>query len=276
MDGIRPTDGSRRIDWGKTSEDYARHRPGYPRSFYARLGTLDVQLEGLRVLDLGCGTGALSLALAERGARVVGIDTSENQVRAARESARARGLDARFHVASAEDTGTESGAFDLVTASQCWLYFDAERACTEVRRVLRPEGRLLTCHLCWLPRRDSVARQSEHLVLQRNPDWGGADWPGQIPAVPSWMPATWQFCGSFEYDEPLPFTRESWCGRIRACRGVGATLDPDEVASFDEEHTALLKRIAPPTFSVLHRIDAHLVRPSGSIASCAEDGFLDD
>jgi hypothetical protein len=65
----------------------------------------------------------------------------------------------------------------------------------------------------------------------------------------------------FVFDEPIPFTRASWRGRIRACRGVGATLPDDHIERLDHEHEALLRTLAPDDFSVLHRIDAHLLRP---------------
>ena len=42
----------------------------------------------------------------------------------------------------------------------------------------------------------------------------------------------------FHYDEPIPFSRESWRGRIRACRGVGASPPEAEVLRFDEAHEA--------------------------------------
>jgi hypothetical protein len=65
----------------------------------------------------------------------------------------------------------------------------------------------------------------------------------------------------FWYDEPIPFTRESWRGRFRACRGTGATLDPTALAAFDAAHDALLRRMAPESFTILHRINAHVLRP---------------
>ncbi len=260
MDGIPAKDGDRLVDWGLTSDDYAAFRPGYPDSFFERLGReLGLALPGLRVLDLGCGTGALSRGLARRGARVTGIDVAEDQVRAARRLAAEEGLDARFEVRAAEDTGEPPAAYDLVTASSCWLYFDAAAALDEVRRVAAPGGRLMTCHLCWLPRLDAIARASEELVLRHNPEWGGADWPGEIARVPGWTPRDFVFLGALEYDEALPFTRETWRGRFRACRGVGATMTAEEVARFDAEHAALLERVADPEFTVLHRIDAHLL-----------------
>jgi hypothetical protein len=65
----------------------------------------------------------------------------------------------------------------------------------------------------------------------------------------------------FWFDEAVPFTRESWRGRIRACRGIGASLSDDEVKAFDAAHDELLSRIAPERFTVLHRVDAHLLEP---------------
>ncbi|MBR3142431.1 MAG: class I SAM-dependent methyltransferase, partial [Clostridiales bacterium] len=50
----------------------------------------------------------------------------------------------------------------------------------------------------------------------------------------------------------VPFTKESWHGRMFACRGVGASLSPEEIAKWDAEHRALLDAIAPESFEVLH------------------------
>lgn len=50
----------------------------------------------------------------------------------------------------------------------------------------------------------------------------------------------------------IHFTRESWNGRMKACRGVGASLADDEIASWERELIALLEAIAPDKFDVLH------------------------
>ncbi|MGH8655609.1 MAG: hypothetical protein ACREYE_27070 [Gammaproteobacteria bacterium] len=63
---------------------------------------------------------------------------------------------------------------------------------------------------------------------------------------------------------PLEFTREDWCGRIRACRGVGASLSTAEVDRFDAEHDRLLEAIAPDTFTVLHHMTLHVFVRKGS------------
>ena len=54
------------------------------------------------------------------------------------------------------------------------------------------------------------------------------------------------------FDVRVHFTRESWNGRIKACRGIGASLTGDEIAAFESEHMALLEKIAPVEFDVLH------------------------
>jgi hypothetical protein len=128
----------------------------------------------------------------------------------------------------------------------------------ELYRVLKPGGWLVTSHFCWLPRLDNIARQTESLVLQINPNWTGGDWSGTIPPEPESTAPFFDVRAMFYYDEPIVFTRDSWRGRIRACRGVGAALPPEKVAEFDAAHAELLERIAPETFPVLHRIDAHI------------------
>ncbi len=68
------------------------------------------------------------------------------------------------------------------------------------------------------------------------------------------------YCDRFYYNEGITFTREAWMERIRVSRGVGATLDEKQVATFDAEQEALLKNIAEPDFTVTRRIDAHILK----------------
>lgn len=48
------------------------------------------------------------------------------------------------------------------------------------------------------------------------------------------------------------FTREGWNGRMKACRGVGASLAVNEISAWEREHLKMLNEIAPPEFDVLH------------------------
>ncbi len=96
---------------------------------------------GDAVLDLGCGEGAFTAALAEAGARPVGVDVAE----AALERARERHPELDFRRAGpGEPLPLDDGAVDVVWASEVLAFVpDTARLLSEVRRVLRPEGALL-------------------------------------------------------------------------------------------------------------------------------------
>jgi SAM-dependent methyltransferase len=263
MHGL-PTPEAADIDWGRTSGDYASHRPNYPAKFFDLLKLFGIGLPGQRILDLGTGVGFLALRFAEQGADVTGIDIAPGQIEQARAEAPVRGLRADFRVARAEDSGLPSASFDVITASQCWLYFDATRMIAEAQRLLRPRGLLMTSHLCWLPRQEPIARMSEELIQRHNPAWTSADWSGEIPFMPKWAAGAFPLHAMFVFDEPLRFTRESWRGRIRACRGVGASLPPEKVAEVDRELDELLRAKGLDLFTILHRVDAHIFRVNGA------------
>jgi len=56
------------------------------------------------------------------------------------------------------------------------------------------------------------------------------------------------------YDLPVTFTRESWHGRMKACRGIGASsLSDEEIAAWEKEHMAYMQTV-PETFKILHYV----------------------
>ena len=257
-------DGGRAIDWSRTSADYAAHRPGPPSRLFDLLQALGIGRPGQRLLDLGTGTGLVAREFARRGVRASGIDVAPGQIAAAREAALAEGLEIDLRIAPAEACPFADASFDVAIASQCWMYFDVDRTFAELRRVLAPGGVLVTTHFSWLPRVDPVASASEALVLRFNPDWQGGGWSGAIAAEPAWAAGRADVTAMFWFDADVPFTRESWRGRMRACRGIGATLDDAAVTAFDATLAAWLAEQAPPCFTVRHRIDAHVLQLVGA------------
>jgi ubiquinone/menaquinone biosynthesis C-methylase UbiE len=117
------------------AEAYDRYRTGYADDVYDALAEYGVTA-GMRVIDLGCGTGLAVAALAARACAVVGVDVSEPMLA----RARARVPAATFVRASAEELPFEAASFDAATSAQAFHWFDQPRALAEIARVVRPGG----------------------------------------------------------------------------------------------------------------------------------------
>ncbi len=87
------------------------------------LSTLPTDMHGMRLLDAGCGTGALSIAAAERGANVVAIDVSQGLIDVARKRA-PKGLRIDWRVGDMRDR--DLGIFDHVAAMDSLIHYDAD------------------------------------------------------------------------------------------------------------------------------------------------------
>lgn len=244
------------LDWNATSTDYLRYRPGYPESFFELAFQLGVGRAGQRLLDLGAGTGALALQFARQSARVVALDASENQLGALSQVASRERLEVQTLHARAEATGLPAGQFDAITASMCWGYFDQDAIAVEVPRLLKPGGVLLVSSLIWTSD-DPVAKATDGLIAAYNPASSSRHRREDPAPAPSWLRKPLVVKGFHTWVEGIPFSRESWRGRIRASKWIGAALSPETVAAFDREHDDLLRGIAPDRFVVPHRITLH-------------------
>jgi SAM-dependent methyltransferase len=248
------------VDFGRTATDYARHRAGFPDALFERLLRDDVVAPGQRLLDLGTGTGSLARGFALRGLEVTGLDPSRPMLDEARRLDAAAGVAVRYVEARAESTGLTDASFDVVSAGQCWHWFERARAAQEVRRLLRPGGRVVIAHFDWLPLPGNVVAATERLIRQHNPDWTHGGGTGLHPACLADL-ALAGFAGleTFSFDQAVSYSHEAWRGRIRASAGIAASLDVAAVARFDAEHAALLARAFPENpLHVPHRCWAAL------------------
>lgn len=152
----------------QTLDRYA-HPPrdtAYPLEYaYHELG----DVAGKRIVDFGCGSGANSVLLANRGAHVWGIDISKDLLRLARRRLAVSGREggAAFIAGSAHDMPFPDDSIDVVFGIAILHHLDLDLVSREVRRVLKPGGRAIFQE----PVRNSpVMRFVRSLIPYRAPD----------------------------------------------------------------------------------------------------------
>lgn len=245
-------DNGKGFDWGKTSSDYAKYRDIYPEEFYRKILSLGICTEGQKVLDIGTGTGVIPRNMYRFGAEFTGTDISENQIEQAKILAENSGMGIKFLCCPTEELNFPDESFDVITACQCFFYFDHNVTAQILHRMLKNGGKVALLYMAWLPFEDKIAGESERLVLEYNPEWTGCKETRHEIFIPEVYDGFFRRVNSEVFDVKVPFTRESWNGRIKACRGIGASLSEEEISRFDKEHIELLKKIAPEEFEILH------------------------
>jgi ubiquinone/menaquinone biosynthesis C-methylase UbiE len=152
-----------RLSFDAVAEDYDRFRPSYPPEL------VDEACAGLapgaRALEIGCGTGQLTTALAERGLRVEAIDPGPHMV----EIARRHAPDVQFHIGSFEDVELPADAFAAVFSATAFHWVDPDVGWAKAARVLRPGGTLALLSM--------IAELSEEIL---------AAWRGVLPEAAAW------------------------------------------------------------------------------------------
>ena len=241
-------------------EGYARHAGFVPKLGEPLVALLDPR-SGERILDLGCGDGALTVRLAEAGAEVLGVDSSPEQV----EAARARGL--RADVLDAAGLPFEA-AFEAVfsNATLHWIKA-ADSVLAGVHRALVPGGRFVA-EFGGAGNVDRI-RQALHRALRRR-DLKPEDFD------PWFFPTADDYRGRleragfrdmeislFERPTPLPTDLRGWMATfaqpfMAAVAAEGRTALVDEVV---EDLAAELRRPDGSWWADYVRLRVRAVRP---------------
>ena len=96
------------------------------------------------ILDVGTGTGAMALVLAEMGHDVSGIDLSDGMLNKAKEKAKQANLPVEFKIGDAEKLSFPDDTFDVVINRHLlWTLPHPEKAIKEWNRVLKPGGQVV-------------------------------------------------------------------------------------------------------------------------------------
>ncbi len=206
--------------FGLTSaaERYARGRPYFHRLAVARIAAICGPIGS--ALDVGCGTGLSTRALAEVAETVIGTDISADMLAQAEPHPRVTYL-----AASAEALPLADASFDLITVCQAFHWFDQERFLTESHRLLRPDGWLALYNdgpIGTMTGNDAYA------------EWNRGRYVPRFPAPPrgdrslSTDRASWHGFAMTVHEEfthEQTFTREAWTGYLITQTNVIAATD---------------------------------------------------
>lgn len=218
---------------------YALYRPSYPKSVPRILESECGLAPGMRVADVGSGTGILSRLLLESGAEVYGVEPNR-EMREAGERMLSSYEGFTSVAGTAEATNLPDNSVGLVTAGQAFHWFDRERTRQEFDRILTPNGYVA---LVWnSPRYEaSPFMQDYRRLLERF----GTDWE-KVTHLRVGADSLGPFFGG-EFEERLlenrqTFDRASLEGRLLSSSFVPDPEDPksgpmlEELSSIFDRH----------------------------------------
>jgi len=256
-------------DFARTATDYASHRAGFPSELLDRLAARGIARPGGRVADLGTGTGSLARLFAQHGCEVTAVDLAAPLLEQARRLDLEAGVEIDYRQARAEETGLPGDSFDVVSAGQCWHWFDRPAATREVARLLVDGGAVVIAHFDWLPMRGNVLAATQKIILRYTPPGASAHGPWRfsrgIGLYPQWLVdlQSGGFAGieTFSFDVEVFYPHQAWVGRVRASAPVAATLDDEQVRACSNELAALLAEAFPEDpLRIPHRVWAVTAR----------------
>ena len=240
--------------FGAEAETYERTRPSYPADAMAWVAEHLRLAPGITVCDLAAGTGIATRLLAATGARVIAVEPVAG-MRAVLGRTQA-GVPAC--AGTAEALPFREGALDAVTVFQAFHWFDADAALVELRRAIRPGGRLA---LIWNARDRGVpwvdAAWSVMDRVEKRAPWRDHDrWADSALASGPWFGPLHE--ATFHHEHVL--APEQVVERFRSVSHV-AVLPPDEQRAVLEEVRTILATNPDTTgrdvLALPYRVDAY-------------------
>ena len=152
----------------KAAEAYDIARPSYPAELIDKLIELTQLPANARILEIGCGTGQITLPLAKHGYEIVAVELGENLARIA-ESNLSTFPHVRIIRSSFEEWIADEPAFDLVLSAQAFHWIDPEIGYPKIRRLLKSGGHLAVVYNLFPGSTDSVYRDLDTVYRDHFP-----------------------------------------------------------------------------------------------------------
>jgi len=240
------------------ADAYARGRPEYPPEAMAWVAQGLGLGAGRRILDLGAGTGKLSLALAAHGAEVVALEPSAGMLARVRAPGR-EGRAVQGLRALAEALPLRAASVDGAAAGTAFHWFDGARAVPELARVLRPGGRaallwnLRDVEIPWIAALGELVNRGEAGV----PRYRHGAWRRALLEAPGGF----RLAGSATFRHVHPLTLDGLLDRVASVSFVAAAAPGARAALLDEVRALVATHPDTAELEVLplaYRTDAFL------------------
>lgn len=203
-------------------------RPAYPMALLAFLREIVVQ-GGLRVLDVGAGTGHLALPLARLGARVVAIEPARAMLRQLELSAAREGLSIETIHATAEDLPFGVESIDLALVADALHFLDAELVGAELSRVLSPRGVLCVIRNEFA---DTPFMQQVETIMSESAPRRPRDTIQALAQIGALAGVAWDPVRVFEDENAIDLDRIEQI--LRTISFIGPAMNPERFATFSK------------------------------------------
>jgi ubiquinone/menaquinone biosynthesis C-methylase UbiE len=210
-------------NFGVVAESYARSRNDIPHQLFESLQLRNIVFEGKKIVDIGCGSGALTRKLRIRNGKVIGVDPSAKLLEKAKIFSENEYLPIEYQLGTAEHTGLESSMYDMVTVMRAWHWFNRDETICEVKRILKAKGTLLVIDSGFTGQSDILA-QTLSVIGKYVPDGikpagSKADSKQKINGFPvewfeEWRQHRLDVRDFYKFDYVVTFTNEEWVDRV--------------------------------------------------------------